>query len=312
MPRGTPNDKPVVTIEIPQTRNGVLGRIDKLRNTFLMKAEALKIAADVIDEDDRQQAQKSAPRKFLQAINHRNGDGPVSQDERRETRLAALTKYFAEHPGGATTSEIREALQWNNSTLLKFIHQVARPTKKHPRGSRHPWTWLPKTVTSATMTNGSGKRRAPSSGRRTPNERKQEVTDYLRTHPGANTHDIAKGLGWRDNQVAKFASQVAKGVKPGPKQAFQWTLTARSAKKVTTKAASKKNGVVNAKTRPRADWEADVRAYLTDHPEAYTSEIAKALRRTPNSGFVKLVRSVARPARATTKTQAISWVLAEA
>jgi len=243
MPRGYPNDKPVVTIDVPQTRNGVLGRIDKLRNTFLMKAEALRIAADVIDEDERQQAQKSAPRKFLQAINHRNGDGPK---------------------------------------------------------------------TSARMTNGSGKRRAPSSGRRTPNERRQELTDYLRTHPGANTHDIAKGLGWRDNQVAKFASQVAKGVRPGPKQAFQWTLRARAAKTVTAHATPKKNGLVSAKSRPRADWEADVRAYLTDHPEAYTSEIAKALRRHPNSGFVKLVRSVARPARETTKTQAIPWVLAGA
>ena len=218
------------------TRGGLRGRMDRLHQTYLEKAQALQVAIAILDAEDRATAQALAPKKFAQALQHRNGA------------------------------------------------EATRPTAKR------------------------AKRRV---SRHSADDRRAELTAYLRKHDGQNTQQIAKGLGWKDKQVWKFGPQVATSIKSqdrgGP---MTWHLGTLRASKKTAKARvkAKKKLVV----RPRAAWLQDIRTYLADHPEAYTVEIAKAVRRKPNSGFVKLVREVARPARATTATQAIPWVLTEA
>ena len=66
---------PPTIIEIPTpTRTGLRGRIEKLFHEFNTKAQALRLTAEILDEDDRRAGLVDAPKKFRGAINHRNGD----------------------------------------------------------------------------------------------------------------------------------------------------------------------------------------------------------------------------------------------
>lgn len=148
------------TIEIDEssTRTGVRGRLDKLMREFAVKAQALKMTIEILDADDRQQAQLAAPKKFLQAINHRNNGHtpPVSRAKRASTskrpraeRLADVTNYLQQHPG-ADTFEIAAALGWRKNQVLKFAHMVA--DKQEPLENLGPlrWTLSDKKVKSKT------------------------------------------------------------------------------------------------------------------------------------------------------------------
>jgi hypothetical protein len=64
--------KPVEVIDVP-VPGGVRGRIERLYREFFTKAQALRLTAEILDDDDRRNALDAAPKKFLDAVNHRNG-----------------------------------------------------------------------------------------------------------------------------------------------------------------------------------------------------------------------------------------------
>jgi len=63
------------------------------------KAQALRITMGILDEDDRRVALAGAPKKFLNAINHRNGDGPAPKIKKPKAKIsgARLTLFLLEH-----------------------------------------------------------------------------------------------------------------------------------------------------------------------------------------------------------------------
>jgi hypothetical protein len=86
---------------------GVRARIEKLFAEYSLKAQALRITAEILDADDRQNAMKSAPQKFLQAINHRNGGRPTTGNRKQKPAKALisgkrLTLFLLEHLDAAT------------------------------------------------------------------------------------------------------------------------------------------------------------------------------------------------------------------
>lgn len=208
-------------IEIP-SRAGLRGRMDRLAQEYTKKAAALQIAIDIIDADDRQTALEVAPKKFLQAINHRQSAAPVARRKHKKTqvprveRLAAMTRYLAEHPG-------------------------------------------------------------------------------------ASTREIAAALDISSNRVTTLAPEIAKATGGEGSTPSTWTL------KGTRTAARSKRKI--APKLPRQERLDQIQGFLQRHPEAITSEIAKAVGLKANSSLVKLLREVAHPARPTIRTQPINWVL---
>lgn len=158
--------------------------------------------------------------------------------------------------------------------------------------------------------NGNGaapsrKRKKFRDGRQPPEMRIETLRNYLQQRPaGQDTLTIAKGIGWRPNQVLKFVKRIAIGEKAGYKEPIRWTLRKGAARSGPKKI---KRGIV----KPREQRQQEIRGYLSQHPEAYTSQVAKALHFKPNSHFVKIMRTVARPLRPTTATEPIQWVLAD-
>ena len=129
-------------IEIP-SRGGVRGRIERLAHEYMLKASALKITVEILDEDDRKQALQAAPKKFLQAMNHRNGTGTQVTTKRgvvrksESERLTEIVDYLTDHDG-ANTKEIAAAIGVQNpNTVTKLAPMVARST----RMGRYPSTW---------------------------------------------------------------------------------------------------------------------------------------------------------------------------
>lgn len=140
--------------------------------------------------------------------------------------------------------------------------------------------------------------------RMSPTERRAIVSDYIAAHPSASTREVADALGWNANTAWRFLGDVATATKAKGNAPSTWVLKgARAAK--TAKVEKPKRDV----RLPRAERVEQIRQYLTAHPEALTIDIAKALRVTPRSSFVSIVREVARPVRPTTSTQPINWVL---
>lgn len=64
---------PDVTLARYGTGGGVRGRIERLYREFFTKAQALRLTAEILDDDDKRNALDAAPKKFLDAVNHRNG-----------------------------------------------------------------------------------------------------------------------------------------------------------------------------------------------------------------------------------------------
>lgn len=60
-------------IDIVKPTTGLRGKIERLFHEYNTKAQALRITAEILDEEDRRIAVVDAPKKFLHAINHRNG-----------------------------------------------------------------------------------------------------------------------------------------------------------------------------------------------------------------------------------------------
>jgi hypothetical protein len=146
-------------------------------------------------------------------------------------------------------------------------------------------------------------------GRKPVAERMESVRQYLEQHPGSDTHAIARGLGWRSNQALKFARLVGRSESQGNRQPLRWypktTEATASAPKAATTPATRRG-----RATPAADeYRRKIQAFLAKHPEAFTKEIAQFVKRPPNSGFVKILRTVAKPVRPTLATQPIQWVL---
>src|SRR4030095_6020437 len=103
MARQTP-----LVIDIPtHTKTGLRGKLERLFHEYNTKAQALRITAEILDEDDRQMAVSTAPKKYLAAINHRNGDTgrPIVTKAKAKKPKApkapihghALTLFLLEH-----------------------------------------------------------------------------------------------------------------------------------------------------------------------------------------------------------------------
>ena len=67
--------QPDQVIDIPEPR-GLSKRIERLWLEYSTKAQALRLTADILAEDDRRQALTAHPKKLLAAMNHRNGSRP--------------------------------------------------------------------------------------------------------------------------------------------------------------------------------------------------------------------------------------------
>jgi hypothetical protein len=67
---------------------GLRGKIEKLFLEYSTKAQALRITAAILDEEDRKTAAAAAPKKFIAAMHHRNGNGngPAERPPKKEPR----------------------------------------------------------------------------------------------------------------------------------------------------------------------------------------------------------------------------------
>jgi len=72
--------------EVVEPPRGIRGRLERLYVEYAAKANALKLTADILDEDDRRQALVTAPRKLLAAINYRNGANGNGHSEPTPTK----------------------------------------------------------------------------------------------------------------------------------------------------------------------------------------------------------------------------------
>jgi len=164
-------------------------------------------------------------------------------------------------------------------------------------GMRQQQRMLPDIVANGNGHHPTKKPRRKNAKRQNGPARVAALREYLEAHPGANTHEIGAALNWRPNMVVKFAREIAKkdGGQGSGKPAV-WTLKSAAA-------------AVTKKWTPREQRTRLIQAFLTKHPEAYTREIAEAVKVRPDSHFVKMLRAIAKPARPTTGTQRIQWVL---
>jgi hypothetical protein len=152
------------------------------------------------------------------------------------------------------------------------------------------------------------KKKKAKDGRKPKHERVATLRHYLEQHPGQDTYTIATALNWQPNQVTKFARGIAKSKKQGHKQPLLWTLrngaSASSAPKRSTR-----NITPYADRKSLQQRQEEIRAFLSQHPESFTKQIAQAMQIKQNSHLVRVLRSIARPAHPTTATQPIQWVL---
>lgn len=213
------------------TRSGLRGRMDKLADEYRRKALALQTAIDIIDADDRSTALTLAPKKFLKAINHRNGNGDYAP--------------------------------------------VPKKARKKKKGTRL-----------------------------TVDERKGQLATWLITHPdGGSSDDIGGALGWDRNMVYKYAPMVAKASGTDDNGRTVWVLRKSVSHK---KAPVEKKRTIRKPKQERLD---QIQGFLQRNPSATTSSIARVVGMKPHSTFIKLLRTIARPAGPTKARQAIQWVM---
>lgn len=99
---------PITTIEVTP-RSGTRGRLDKLVKEYTINAQALAIAARLLDEDELRSAQRNGPQKLLAAINHRNSTREIPEKRQYKKKAPhrstsqmpihgkALSLFFLEH-----------------------------------------------------------------------------------------------------------------------------------------------------------------------------------------------------------------------
>jgi len=92
---------PTTEITIPgdAKQTGVRGKIERLFMEYHTKAQALRITMGILDEDDRRVALAGAPKKFLNAINHRNGHAPAPKIKKPKPPISGkrLMLFLLEH-----------------------------------------------------------------------------------------------------------------------------------------------------------------------------------------------------------------------
>jgi len=92
-------------IEIATPSRSVRGRLEKLWVEYTTKAQALRIAADILDEHDRRDAVEAFPQKLIAATAARNGHGrgdthKVRNGKKPPAQLIhgrVLTVFMVEH-----------------------------------------------------------------------------------------------------------------------------------------------------------------------------------------------------------------------
>ena len=155
MPRGyyPRHPKPATVIEVdPAARTGWRGKLERLMRDFQMKAQALRVAGEILDADERQTAAQAAPQKFLQAFNHRGATSLPMKNKKqkrkkyvarqpRQVRLDAVVAFLTKHPG-ASTGELAKAVGIGATHVLKLAHEVAKPAESRRGDSRTPISWV--------------------------------------------------------------------------------------------------------------------------------------------------------------------------
>jgi hypothetical protein len=135
-------------MEITTERTGLRGRMERKRAEYVDLARAYQVVLTDMDLDDRRNAMDAAPKKFLQAMNHRAANGmgfdtdaarqlpPAPKPKRKKSvwksaseRIDEIRTYLAAHPG-ASMADISEALKVNKNTVFKYVQNVATFTKE--------------------------------------------------------------------------------------------------------------------------------------------------------------------------------------
>lgn len=112
---------PTQVIEIP-TKTGLRGKIERLFHEFHAKAQALRITAEILDEDERKMALAAAPKKYLAAMNHR-GNGHV--EHQRVVKAKKPTKAKPPIHGKPLTLFLLEHLDETPRPATWFREQLA-------------------------------------------------------------------------------------------------------------------------------------------------------------------------------------------
>jgi hypothetical protein len=88
----------VIEITSNGKTTGTRGRIERLYVEYFTKAQALRIAADILDEEDRKTALAAVPKKLIAAVHHRNDTRPPKPKRpKAPIHGPALSLFILEH-----------------------------------------------------------------------------------------------------------------------------------------------------------------------------------------------------------------------